>query len=91
MGTQDTIVEGKAGEITEEFVRLNACKEELHNRIGVLIERLQDLLRKPEPTTVTCPPEKIRSSQFAIDLSSITCTIETDLEKVDDVLNRLEL
>lgn len=85
-------LECKKGEITSEFVRLNELEESLHNRIGILFDRLQDLLRKPEPKTNECePPKQLLQSQFAVDLSSLSSTIETDLDKINEILNRLEL
>lgn len=84
--------ECKQGEISQEFVRLSDRKEELHGRIGVLFDRLQDIMRKPAPSTA--PDEAIKgvlSSQLAIDLSSVSATIETDIEKVNDIIARLEL
>lgn len=81
----------KDGEITSEFVRLNEGKESLHNRIGILFDKLQDIMRKPEPQPTGEATKEMLSSQFAIDLSSVSATIETDLEKVNDIINRLEL
>lgn len=82
----------KQGEISKEFIRLNESKEQLHNRIGVLFDRLQDIMRKPAPATPTGEKcQEALSSQLAIDLSGISATIETDLEKIDDILARLEL
>ena len=92
MKARDSIVvESKNGEIAKEFVKLNASKEDLHNRIGILLDRLQDVLGEPEESPDGCSNKETLTSQFAIDLSSITGTIETDLEKIDDILNRLEL
>ncbi len=82
----------RQGEITTEFVRLNEAKENLHNRIGILLDRLADILRKPEPQpTADVTKKEALSSQLAIDLSSVSATIETDLDKINDVINRLGL
>lgn len=81
----------RQGEITEEFVRLNRNKEQLHDRIGVLLDRLKEILRKPTPLTEQDTPGNVLSSQFAIDLSSVNGTIETDLEIINEILDRLEL
>lgn len=83
---------GCQGEVSQEIVRLQTNKEELHDRIGTLFDRLQDLLGKPEqePTPETTNKPLI-TSQLAIHLSSISCTIEADIEKVNNILNRLEL
>lgn len=84
--------ECRKGEITTEFVRLNEAKEQLHNRIGVLLDRLVVLLKKPVPQKEQdCPPKQELQSQLAMDLSSISATVETDLETVNDILDRLEL
>lgn len=85
----------RQGEIISEFGRLNDRKEELHNRIGFLFDRLQEVMRKPKPKPPTsAPPEEViketLSSQFAIDLSSIKSLIESDLDKINDIIDRLD-
>ena len=79
------------GEISREFVRLSEGKERLHNRIGVLFDKLKDIMRKPEPQPTAETTKEMLLSQLAIDISSVSATIETDLEKIDDILARLEL
>lgn len=87
-----TCEDKRKGEISEELVRLHDKKEQLHVRIGVLFDRLQELLSKSEPQNEACQPQQQPlQSQFAIDLSGISSTIETDLEKINDIINRLEL
>lgn len=82
---------GKQGEISTELGRLNGIKEQLHNRIEVLFDRLQELLSPPGPTTESCSKKEPLQSKFASDLSSISTTIEADLEKVNSIIDRLEL
>jgi len=89
---ENATVECKQGEISKEFVRLNDGKEQLHDRIGILFDKLQDIMRKPAPTTPASDvPKEMLSSQFAIDLSSVSATVETDIEKVNEIIERLEL
>ncbi len=88
MGTDKA---ARQGEISKEFVRLNDSKEQLNSRIEVLCNKLQDLMRKEEPSKETCQPSTPLQSQFAMELSGVSSTIETDLEKINDILNRLEL
>lgn len=89
-----TALECKQGEISSEFVRLNEKKENLHDRIAVLFDRLTDIMRKPEPQPEPESAEKtteVLSSQLAIDLSNISVTVETDIEKINDIIRRLAL
>ncbi len=88
----ESATESRTGEITKEIVRLNESKESLHNRIGVLVDRLKDVMGQPEPKpTVAENVKETLSCPFAIDLSSVSGTIETDLDKINDILDRLEL
>lgn len=82
----------REGEIGKEFVRLNKSKEQLHNRLGILFDKLHPVLRAPEPKKeISEPQQQSLETEFAICLSSVSSTIETNLEKVNDILNRLEL
>lgn len=81
----------KKGEIISEFVRLNEKKENLHNRIGILFDKLQDFMRKPEPQPTGETAKEMLSSQFAIDLSSVSATLETDLDNINEIILRLEI
>ncbi len=83
--------ECRQGEIPAEMSRLHDKKEELHDRIGILSDRLQDLLRGQDPKKTGCQPQQPLTSKFAMDLSSVNATLETDIEKVRDILDRLEL
>lgn len=85
--------EAKQGEISKEMVRLSELKEQLHNRIGMLFDRLQGLLCKSLPSKNPCnmTPNVVLQSPFAVDLSSISATLETDIEQVNDIIGRLEL
>ncbi len=82
----------KQGDISRELVRLNESKENLHNRIGILFDRVQELLSPSMPKTEVAKSLNAPvQSKFALDLSGISATIETDLDKINEILDRLEL
>ncbi len=81
----------REGEIKTEFVRLNESKERLHERICLLFDRLKDILGPPNPQPESQTTAQQLTSPMAIDLSAVSATLETDCEKVNDILDRLEL
>ena len=88
---ENCATEIRTGEIIKEFGRLNESKEQLHNRIDVLANRLKDVLRKESSPPSTGAPKEQLNSPMAIDLSSVSSTIEADLERINELLDRLEL
>ena len=85
-------VECKQGEIQREFVRLSERKETLHDRVGILVDKLKDILSKPQDTNdVTGMPLQALTSPMAIDLSAVSAVLESDIEKIDETIRRLEL
>lgn len=81
----------ESAEIPAGLVRLNESKEQLHSRIATLSDRLQDVMRKSEPVEKAAENITSLSSQLAMELSAISATIETDLDRINDIIERLEL
>lgn len=81
----------KQGEISLQFVRLNEKKEQLHDRIGILFDRLQEVMRQPEKPSQGATPEEAFSCQLAKDLLAICHTTDSDIDKVNEIIDRLEL
>ena len=83
----------RQGDISTELVRLSEKKEQLHDRIGILFDRLQNILKIVGPNRELSgqSPERQIQSQLAIDLSSVSATLETDMDKINEIIDRLEL
>ena len=83
--------EAKQGEIPSETVRLSERIAELHTRILELSDRLQDVLRAPEPSDENAKCGVNPHSPLTNRLASFSDAVEHDIAMVNDIHNRLEL
>ena len=81
----------KDKEVSAEMVCLQGKREEIHDRIGILIDRLNSILSVPAPKEEGQRPRKAYSCQLAQDLENATDSLSNDIEKINDALGRLEL
>jgi len=83
----------KSREITTEYVSLSDRAEELHDRLGILLdERLTPVMRGEEPKQPEgVNPQKGYGCQLARELETITDKLAKDIRKINDALARLEL
>ena len=78
-------------EVSTEMVCLQEKREEIHDRIGILIDKLHDVLSVPPPKEEVQRPRKAYSCSLAQQLENVTDSLTNDIEKINDALGRLEL
>ncbi len=81
----------KEKEVSAEMFCLQEKREEIHDRIGILIDRLSDVLSVLPPTEERQKPRKAYSCQLAQDLENVTDSLSNDINRINDILGRLEL
>ena len=80
-----------------EYSRLRNDQDNLGNVINRLLDRLTKVMRDPEPCTPECPSDSCvasrapSSSALAMEIADSSSITSSQINQIQDALNRLEI